>query len=353
MDMIRRQPGISVVAAFVIGLFIGLVVLGWWLVPLEWTGAGPKDLTPAEQANYLRLVAELYSHEQTNPGKFQQILSGWSGVDTTICQTATTAVDPAEKTRLEALAQVVNPQGCAGVAVSTAVPGQTAQPAAPTEEEEGGGFLPILVLVLLLFVIVAAIWYVMNRRNAMITDEGDTSYADLPDNPPMMSDANMVATPLARFQTTYVQGHDSYDDSFSIENSNGDFLGECGVGISESLGTDTPKNVTAFEIWLFDKNDIRTVTKVIMSDHAFFDEAIKAKLATKGEQVLARENETIVLETASLIINAEIKEMRYGTGTLPPESYFERFTIELSAWAKEGNAPEPDIQGRVDEIMNY
>jgi hypothetical protein len=159
--------------------------------------------------------------------------------------------------------------------------------------------------------------------------------------------------PLARFQSNYTYGLDTYDDSFSIENANGDFLGECGVGISESIGTDTPKNVTAFEVWLFDKNDIRTVTKVIMSDHAFFDEALKAKLAPKGEPVLARENEVIVLETASLIINAEIKDMEYGTGTLPPQSFFERFAIELSAWAKEGDYGEPDVQGRIDEILNY
>jgi hypothetical protein len=130
-------------------------------------------------------------------------------------------------------------------------------------------------------------------------------------------------------------------------------LGECGVGLSETLGADVPKNVTAFEVWLFDKNDIRTVTKVVMSDHAFFDEAIKAKLAPKGEPVLARPNETIVLETATLIVNAAITELEYGTGALPPQSFFERFTIELSAWNKEGEFEEPDLQERVDDMLDF
>ena len=105
------------------------------------------------------------------------------------------------------------------------------------------------------------------------------------------------------FRTAYTRGHDTYDDAFSIENANGDFLGECGVGISETIGATAPKNVTAFEVWLFDKNDIRTITKVIMSDHAFFDDALKAKLAPKGEPVLARENETIVLELSLIHIS--------------------------------------------------
>jgi hypothetical protein len=158
-----------------------------------------------------------------------------------------------------------------------------------------------------------------------------------------------VAVPIARFRTNYTRGHDAYDDSFSIENAGGEFLGECGVGISEVIGAGTPKNVTAFEVWLFDKNDIRTITKVIMSDHAFFDEAVKAKLAPKGEPVLARPNETIVLETASLIINAEITDLGYlAGGELPSQSTFDQFTIELSAWAKEGDY---NAQGTAGEDM--
>ncbi|MCZ2115466.1 MAG: hypothetical protein LC131_16810, partial [Anaerolineae bacterium] len=147
-------------------------------------------------------------------------------------------------------------------------------------------------------------------------------------------------------------GHDTYDDSFNIENAAGDFLGECGVGISEVIGVGTPKNVTAFEIWLFDKNDIRTITKVIMSDHAFFDDALKAKLAPKGEPVLARKNETIVLETAKLIINAEITELEYGdSANMPDASYFERFTIELSAWVQEDDYTS--YQASDEDLLNY
>ena len=48
------------------------------------------------------------------------------------------------------------------------------------------------------------------------------------------------------------------------------------LGVSETIGVGSPNKVTAFEVWLFDKNDIRTVTKVLMSDHAFNDDAIRA-----------------------------------------------------------------------------
>ena len=88
-----------------------------------------------------------------------------------------------------------------------------------------------------------------------------------------------------------------YDDSFSIETSSGEFLGETGVGISETLsGSSEAKQVTALEVWLFDKNDIRTVTKVLMTDQAFTDDALRAKLAPKGEAVQLEPGKKIILE---------------------------------------------------------
>lgn len=144
------------------------------------------------------------------------------------------------------------------------------------------------------------------------------------------------APPVVQFMTTYLHGDDLYDDSFSIETPGGEFLGECGVGISETISGGSQKNVSAFEVWLFDKNDIRTITKVFMTDHAFNDEATRQKLAAKGEAVLAKTGEKAVLETATLRLVARIVDMTYGTGPgLPPNGYYGRITIELAAWKRD------------------
>jgi hypothetical protein len=150
-----------------------------------------------------------------------------------------------------------------------------------------------------------------------------------------------VSPPIVQFMTTYLHGDDLYDDSFSIETSSGEFLGETGVGISETINSPgEAKKVTCFEVWLFDKNDIRTVTKVLMSDHAFNDDAIRGKLAAKGEAVLIKAGDKVILETATLRVQARIVDLSYGTGPVPPNSFFERITIELAAWKREG-APAP------------
>jgi hypothetical protein len=146
--------------------------------------------------------------------------------------------------------------------------------------------------------------------------------------------------PLAQFPTTYALGDDHFDPSFSIELDSGEFMGECGVGVSETIGVGAPNKVTAFEVWLFDKSDIRTVTKVVMSDYAFGDEALRTKLAPKGEPMLAKEGGEAILETKTLRIKARIVEARYGAGNLPQNSFFDRLSIDLAAWVKP--APEGD-----------
>ncbi len=349
MSSDNSRIGVAAVIAFVVGLFIGLVVLGWWLFPVQWTDAAPNALSAEYQAIYVNDASQLYA-QTGDAAAAQQALGGWGG-DVAACELAQATADPNQRAQLEAVAQAVSGTPCATILAG-----------APVDGEEGGFPWGILALLAILLAIIALILWLFSRRSAAIDGASGPTYSDVPTSAPIGAGADVDAgeyqeaatVPIARFRTSYNIGHDTYDDSFSIENANGDFLGECGVGISESIGGNTPRNVTALEVWLFDKNDIRTITKVVMSDHAFFDEALKAKLAPKGEPVLARENEPAVLETASLIINAEITNLEYGTDTsLPPNSYFDQIVIELSAWAKEGDFDGPDIEGRVDELMDY
>lgn len=165
--------------------------------------------------------------------------------------------------------------------------------------------------------------------------------------------------PVCQFVSTYVLGDSLYDESFPIETSKGMFLGECGSSIGETIGVGEPKRVTATEVWLFDKNDITTVTKVIMSEHAYRDQALRTKLASKGEAVLAVPGATITLETQTLRAQVRIVDVQYGEGPLPPRSFFERLVVEIAVWSKEGaesGTGEPDASaafGDTAELLNY
>ena len=344
--MNTKNPILVGSIAFVIGWAIGLFVFGWGIWPVQYQGATALDLSPEAQQQAVKISAELYSYNK-DAAMAQQALGPWNGASVA-CQMATQTADAAEAQKLTDVATAVNGTGC------------NVTETAPVEDPAGSPLSTVLLLGLLLLLIVGAIMVLRGRRNDMLDSDGDgvpdTVFGTVPDEGPESGDdVAFNAVPIAKFQTTYNHGHESFDDSFSIEKSDGSFLGECGVSIAESIGSDSPKNVAAIEVWLFDKNDIRTITRVAMSEHAFYDEAMKAKLAPKGEPALARENEVVVLETAALIINVELKGLEYGDSeSMPPKSYFERVTFELSAWAKEdGDSSEVAASGGADGALEF
>jgi hypothetical protein len=140
--------------------------------------------------------------------------------------------------------------------------------------------------------------------------------------------------PLGSFTAVYTIGNDRYDESFSVETSAGEFLGEVGAGILERIGEVPPAKVAAFEVWLFDKNDIRTVTKVLVSEYVLTDSRLRASLAGKGELVLFQPGLVLQLSTATLLLEARVVHAEYGADPgFPPSSYFDRLEVELVVWS--------------------
>lgn len=133
--------------------------------------------------------------------------------------------------------------------------------------------------------------------------------------------------------TTYILGDDLYNESFSLGTIGGEILGECGVSIYETIGAGEPKKVSAVAIWLSDKNDIKTTTKVVMTEHAYNDPNIRTQLDPKAEVVIVRPQEQVQLETSTLQLRATVVDIEYGTGAMPSKSYFERITLDLEIWA--------------------
>ncbi|MCL4560471.1 MAG: hypothetical protein M1281_07650 [Chloroflexi bacterium] len=333
METIREQlnkPLVTAGIGLVVGLILGLTVLGWGLFPVRWVDASPALLRPDLQQDYLRMVIDSYTKNQ----------------DKALAQARWNELGPNAPEIMTAIQE--NPQGLsmADISAFTAVvQGEAAiSEVQPTATPTGGGgglksSLPLILglLFVLTLVVGAALVYMFVLRNRIPTP----SVSEPPAIPsegkkfePAVVSQQAQDPPVAQFMTTYMSGDDLYDDSFSIDSPSGEFLGECGVGISDTIGVGDPKKVTAFEVWLFDKNDIQTVTKVLMSSHAFDDPTIRQRLESKGEPMLTEPGKKILLETATLQLEARIVDMNYGQGAMPTSSFFERLTLELAVWPK-------------------
>ena len=370
MDAIREQsknPIVIGVIAFVVGTIFGLVVLGWWLWPVQWTDAAPADLVYEEQVEYLRMTIEAFGYTgDTEQAKarydalgedaktaLEGIVQDPAGMDAkllvdfnaavAVVSTGETGAQPeadvsADATTVQTEAVVAEDTGTTLPADDVLTDTVTTQ---PIEEPESKSLLKTLwpVLCLMGMILVAgAIALFIIRGRGTVSDEpepvAEPESAVAQDTPWQEYPTPSVEPPLGQFMASYRLGDDLFDDSFSIDSASGEFLGECGVGISEMIGVGEPKKVTAFEVWLFDKNDIQTVTKVLMSAHAFGDPQLRQQLAAKGEPVLSELNGETVLETQTLKLVARVVDMAYGEGAMPSESYYERLVLELEVTQK-------------------
>lgn len=333
------------IAAGVVGLLIGWMLFGWLIWPVSWYDAAPSHLREDLKVDYARMSIDSFAKNQDavlartrfkNLGENAQ-----KYLDQIAAKPGLTNPADLEAFKKAIAGQVVVPPagttpqpGTAATAVKPTIPviGQVTPTPAP--DTGGSSALLLVVLCVVLLALGGALAYLLvfkNKKKGFNPFSQNKQTAAQP--VAEMAFAGSEA-PIAQFMTSYKVGVDLYDDSFSIDSPSGEFLGECGVGISDTIGVGDPKKVTAFEVWLFDKNDIQTITKVLMSEYAINDPAITQRLASKGEPVLVRSGEQVVLETATLQLVARVVDMNYGQGALPANSFFDRLTLELAIWPK-------------------
>ncbi len=341
MDKIREylnRPLYVGILAGVVGLLIGWMVLGWLLFPVQWTNASPVELHPGYQDIWLRMAIQAYGSTgdaQTAKQDYQYLGDAGPATLARLKASPPPNLDPSTIAQFSA-AISASPQ-----VQPTTKPGTTPTATSGTTGKSNLTTLLVVMCIVTLLVAAAIVAYFVlqgRKRTPGVTTspqqvtpiEGEPAveWTNLPATPPAQA-------PMAQFMASYKAGDDLFDDSFSIDSPSGEFLGECGVGISETIGVGVPKKVTAFEVWLFDKNDIQTVTKVLMSTHAFNDPTIRQKLEAKGEPFEANSGGQTILETATLKLVARVVDMSYGQGGLPDNSFFDSLVLELAIWQKQ------------------
>jgi hypothetical protein len=311
-----------VVIALVVGIALG-VLYAWVISPVEWVDGVPSQMRQDLKVDYLRMVIDSYSMN-LNPELAQQRYESLGASKADILAEVGENLDeisPSEIQKFQALVAVESPSETTSQA-----------------EEDSTGFkaskyvVPACITTFVLGALLAAALFIRRRMESRIEMEPAEHSMDAAEPGVQLDETPPSEQPLATFRSTYTLGDDTYDDSFSIESATGDFLGECGIGIGDVMGGEEPKKVSAYEVWLFDKNDIQTVTKVLMSPYTFNDEELRNRLSAKGDPVEAVAGGIVDLETASLRVGVRVVDMSYGEGVLPSESYFERLTVEIRAW---------------------
>ena len=328
-NLLKNQK-VVLVLGVVLGLLLGLII-GWGIWPVQWKNATPAMLEQTVRDDYMRMAIDSYrANKNLNPQVAAdlavyrwEVLGDQAGYTYGRVQQDPRYLD------------AISIQDFGVVIQSRLGAIDTNPPGGATGNNQwliyGAGAVILIVLAAGGFYLFRLLRKGSGPVTAVMKAAEASKSAEKTDFQSLG-----LAPPITQTMTTYVLGDDLYDESFSIDTSGGEFLGEYGVGVSETIGVGEPKKVTALEVWLFDKNDIKTATKVLMTEHAFNDPNIRARLEPKGELVVVKPGEQVLLETMTLQLLATVVDMNYGEGAMPQRSYFDRITLELAIWPRAG-----------------
>ena len=234
-----KNTKVVLVLGVALGLLLGLII-GWGIWPVQWTGGNPEIMREDLQEDYLRMTIESFSRT----GDMDTAVRRWNelgdaaGPTLARVQVSPGTVDP------NAIQQYAN--------VVQAATGPI--PVTPAGEESSALSSTLLIVsgvVLLILFAVGAFYVFRLLRKGSGTVTPVMHGAEISRQVEKTDFQSLgLATPITQTMTTYVLGDDLYDESFSIDTGGGEFLGEYGVGVSETIGVGEPKKVAALEIWL-------------------------------------------------------------------------------------------------------
>ena len=372
------------IAGVIIGLVLGLIV-GWVIWPVSWTDASSANLRPEMQQTVMSNA--ILSFTLTNDKeKALQVYQDFGAKATSALDAVRSNPGLLNAEQISRFATAVSaPVSGTNALPATNATGDTSTNPMPISKKSTGT-LGLALLVVLVAGAAAVYWFFFrgheangNPNMSMVSKTSstlmpqatkptftpsktpvsnqNTSQQRRIEMPAVLNQATQTTSqvlqatpaaispvshpvmvpsgkPIAQFLTTYMYGDDLYDESFIFDAPNGAFLGECGVSFSDIVGTGEPKKISAFEIWLFDKNDVQTVTNVLMCQHAFDDLFMRENLEKKGDSVLAEVEKRFAMETASLVLEGHVVDLTYGELLQTPQSYFQRLTLELAVYEK-------------------
>lgn len=325
LQLTQRIPFKSI-GLFLAGFFLGWWVMGWWLWPVSWTDAAPQHLHPSYQEDYLRMAIDSYRVNR-NAGLAQQRFLALGEQGRTLLEKIMANPGPQSPEDIQAFALVVTG------AEAQAGPAQPSPPAQAGGRAGLMGLVVVLSLIVLLGLVGAVAVFVVVRRSRAKQRRRERAKQERAETAFASTETLAGETPLRHQVFTFRLGDDFFDESFAIETEAGEFLGEGGINLSESLNPrGSPKQAAAFEVWLFDKNDIQTVTKVLVPPGS--SPELLNRVQDKGEVVEASEGAVIPLETSHLRVEVRLTEAAIEQS--PQGPYFSRLVTEFLVWLKEG-----------------
>ncbi len=359
-----QLPSLRLLALMVVALLFGMA-WAYAIAPVEFYNASPNQLSSGQRDQYVRLVAASYQAEAYGDQETITLLNRIEEPGTVVQR----LIQEEQGKNLQPALEAILPLA------QQADPGITA----PSSGNLVSSILTF-VLAVIVFVLIANVFALLwglliggfveralirMRPKTEADIKAELVRDDIRRRKALEVEMKQAASettsqygpPLTQRISTYTKGR-AFDDSFAIEDANDNFLGECGATIAKTIGS--TNELAAVELWLFDKEDfVRTLTKLLVTQHAYNDPALRAELDPKVENpatdiVIMQPGAVVELESKMIRMQTKLADFAFGTAPdLPPESHIESLTLQVVAWEKEGSATAIPAGGGLPSLDSY
>jgi hypothetical protein len=335
----QRIITIAIGVGVTIGVVLGLVY-GYLINPVKWVDTSLEVARSDIQEDYLRMAIDAYNlHLNPSQAQYRYQELGDSGADT-----------------LENITQSPGVQGIKAVAhfrelvYQDFIASNDIAAVTPEVVEDNTAYLYLWVSTIFLGGIVSVYYYLRThpQESGQVSRSGQSAKIFnlvlkgpkpfLREKPSRSIPASEFETPpLLNFMCTYIMGDklEDFEESFSLDTDKGEFLGECGIELIHVNGEENPAGASAFDLWLFDKNEINTKSIMLMSDRVYSDDVLRTQLETKGVPTKAIIGRESIIETDHLLMKFRIVDMVGVKGEMGKFDYFTRLSVDINIWQVE------------------
>jgi hypothetical protein len=118
-------------------------------------------------------------------------------------------------------------------------------------------------------------------------------------------------TRAGEYRALYQMGEPDYDEAFDITDAVGGYLGQCGLELNDPIGRGHDQ-AAALQAWLWDTNDPDTKVKVLMSEGAYRDTAMRDQLKGEHDAIPVRVGTEFELETYKVLLRGLVEKVEYA-----------------------------------------
>ncbi|PKO22153.1 MAG: hypothetical protein CVU38_10840 [Chloroflexi bacterium HGW-Chloroflexi-1] len=137
---------------------------------------------------------------------------------------------------------------------------------------------------------------------------------------------------VGEYTAQFQMGESDYDEAFDVTDGGGVYLGQCGLELNDPIGRGHDQ-AAALQVWLWDTRDPDTQVKVLMSEGAYRDTALRDQLAGEHPAVPIRIGAEFELESYNLLLRGRVEKLEYAEQE-PVGGVFAELAVRMVVYQK-------------------